>query len=189
MYQLFVKNMVCDRCKAAVRRVFMQEGLRPASVDLGVVVLDAEVEPDVVARIADALEAEGFELLCDRSQQTVERIRTLVIEAVRQGGGSAAASQNMSAYLADRLHSDYSALSKLFSAVTGTTIEKFAISQKVEMVKELLSYGEMSLTEIASRMGYSSVAYLSAQFKSVTGVTPSAYKAGGAAGRRELDRV
>lgn len=181
--------MVCDRCKAAVRSVFQEVGIEPESVELGYVDLDEMPSAEALGDIRQRLERQGFELLEDNRLQTVDRIKTLIIEMVRYAAPKSAANVNVSAYLSDRLHSDYSALSKLFSSATGTTIEKFVIAQKVEMVKELISYGELSLTEIANRMGYSSVAYLSAQFKAVTGMTPSAYKSSGKGQRKQLDKV
>lgn len=189
MPTIYIKNMVCDRCKAAVRSAFECEGIHPECVDLGSVRLAAEPDPAVLRRITASLEAQGFELLRDSRQQTVEQIKLIVIEMLRYNGRGGAPNRNVSQVLADRLHSDYSALSKLFSAATGTTIEKYVIAQKVELVKELLSYGEMSLTEIAQRLNYSSVAYLSSQFKSVTGLTPSAYKSLASSPRLPLDEV
>ena len=184
-----IKNMVCDRCKAAVRGVFEKEGVEPLGVDLGVVELDEPMDADKLRAVKQGLEAIGFELLEDSRKQTVARIKSLIIELLRYAGGDDARNRNVSAFLADRLHSDYSALSKLFSAETGMTIEKYVIAQKVELVKELLSYGELSLTEIANRLNYSSVAYLSAQFKNVVGMTPSQYKAKGMGERVTLDKV
>lgn len=187
--KLYIKNMVCDRCKSAVGSVFRESGVEPREVALGYVVLDEMPSPDVVDDIRRRLERQGFELLEDNRLQTVDRIKTVIIEMLRYDAGKTAANLNVSALLSDRMHSDYSALSKLFSAVTGTTIEKFVIAQKVEMVKELISYGEMSLTAIADRMGYSSVAYLSSQFKAVTGMTPSAYKNNGGGKRIQIDKI
>lgn len=186
-YTLHIKNMVCDRCKAVVADTLRQLGHTPFSVELGLARIGTAPHENQLTAIAKALEAHGFELLGDARQQTADRIKALVIEAVRQTSGKQ--SINLSAFLADRMHTEYSTLSKLFSAETGTTIEKYAIAQKTELVKELISYGELSLTEIAARLGYSSTAYLSAQFKNVTGMTPSQYKASGRGTRRELDKI
>ena len=188
MKTYYVKNMVCDRCKAAVRSAFEQTGATVKNVALGLVEAEQELTDDQLAEVDNRLTTLGFELLRDSRQTTIERIKTIIIETLRYSGSDATA-QNMSAVLADRLHSDYSALSKLFSASTGTTIEKYVIAQKVEYVKELLSYGELTLTEIARRLGYSSVAYLSAQFKSVVGVTPSVYKTSAVNHRRQIDKI
>ncbi len=188
MKTYYVKNMVCDRCKAAVRSAFEQTGASVMRVELGYVDVEEELSDTALAELANHLYALGFEMLRDSRQTTVERIKTIIIESLRYSDSTATA-QNMSTLLADQLHSDYSALSKLFSASTGSTIEKYVITQKVEYVKELLSYGELTLTEIARRLGYSSVAYLSAQFKSVVGVTPSAYKASTVNNRKQIDKI
>lgn len=171
---LYIKNMVCDRCKMAVRDTLRDMGLVPVSVELGVVTLAGVLPESRRAEVAAALGRLGFELLNERRQQTVDRIRTAVIELVHYHGGLAGA--NLSAYIAGRLGSDYSALSKLFSEITGITIERFYILQRVERAKELMFYGEMTLGEIARELNYSSAAYLSAQFKAVTGMTPSQFK-------------
>ena len=120
------------------------------------------------------MEAEGFELLEAPRARLVEQIKDAVIRLVHYR--EAAPSANLSRYLSELLHKDYSTLSKAFSEETGTTIERYAIVQKIERVKELLTYDELTLNEIADRLGYSSAAYLSTQFKQITGLTPSAFK-------------
>ena len=187
MQTLKIKNMVCDRCKTAVRTIFKNNGASVERIELGSVELNEPLADTTLENIHHELEAQGFELLTDSRQQIVERIKTLVIEMLRYGGNDGGC--NLSVYLADKLHSDYSALSKTFSSVVGTTIEKYVIAQKVELVKELVSYGELSLTEIAHKLGYSSVAYLSAQFKSVTGLTPSQYKTSTSTNRKQIDKI
>lgn len=189
MSVVYIKNMVCDRCKTAVRNVFEHEGIEPSDVDLGIVAVDGDLPSDKLHKIKQGLEAIGFELLEDSRKQTVERIKSLIIELLRYTADHTALNNNISTFLADRMHSDYSALSKLFSTETGTTIEKYVIAQKIEIVKELISYGELSLTEIANRLYYSSVAYLSSQFKNVVGVTPSQYKNKGENKRLPLDNI
>ena len=184
---LHIKNMVCDRCKAVVRETLAHMGLHAESVELGIAVVAGKPDDKQTRAIAEALREQGFELLLDSRQQTVSRIKDLVIELVHYPTGKQ--TENLSSFLAGKMNSDYSALSKLFSAETGTTIEKYFIAQKIELVKELLSYGELSLTEIAVKLNYSSTAYLSAQFKSVTGITPSLFKAGAEAERRSLDKI
>ena len=184
---LHIKNMVCDRCKTVVKATLMQLGLHVTSVELGIARVEECPDEKLTQAIAEALQGQGFELLRDSRQQTVDRIKALVIELVHYP--TAKQTINLSAFLSDKLNSDYSALSKLFSAETGTTIEKYFIAQKIELVKELISYGELSLTEIAARLNYSSVAYLSTQFKSVTGMTPSQFKAKGQTLRRPLDTI
>lgn len=188
MQTFHIKNMVCDRCKAAVRAAFEKEGIKPSVVELGLVQTEDVTDGKKIEAVTAELKSLGFELLHDSRRQTAERIKSLVIEMLRYGSGKGQ-TVNVSVFLADRMHSDYSALSKLFSAETGMTVEKYVIAQKVELAKELLSYGELSLTEIAARLNYSSVAYLSAQFKTVTGMTPSQYKNQEIGNRLELDKI
>lgn len=184
---LYIKNMVCDRCKMAVEHELRNLGLTPTKVELGVVCVKEEVDSECRAKIRAGLEALGFELLEDRQQQTVDRIKSLIIELVHYRNNKSGI--NLSAYLSEHLGSDYSALSKLFSENTGMTIEKFFILQKTERIKELLFYGEMSLSEIADMMNYSSVAYLSTQFKNITGMTPSQFKALKEKNLTQLDKL
>lgn len=184
---LYIKNMVCDRCKMAVEHELRNLGLTPIKVELGVVCVKEEVDSECRAKIRAGLEALGFELLEDRQQQTVDRIKSLIIELVHYRNNKSGT--NLSAYLSEQLGSDYSALSKLFSENTGMTIEKFFILQKTERIKELLFYGEMSLSEIADMMNYSSVAYLSTQFKNITGMTPSQFKALKEKNLTQLDKL
>lgn len=184
---LYIKNMVCDRCKMAVEHELRNLGLTPIKVELGVVCVKEEVDSECRAKIRAGLEALGFELLEDRQQQTVDRIKSLIIELVHYRNNRSGT--NLSAYLSEQLGSDYSALSKLFSENTGMTIEKFFILQKTERIKELLFYGEMSLSEIADMMNYSSVAYLSTQFKNITGMTPSQFKALKEKNLTQLDKL
>lgn len=184
---LYIKNMVCDRCKMAVEHELRNLGLTPTKVELGVVCVKEEVDSECRTKIRAGLEALGFELLEDRQQQTVDRIKSLIIELVHYRNNKSGT--NLSAYLSEQLGSDYSALSKLFSENTGMTIEKFFILQKTERIKELLFYGEMSLSEIADMMNYSSVAYLSTQFKNITGMTPSQFKALKEKNLTQLDKL
>ena len=184
---LHIKNMVCNRCIMVVKSQLEQLGLHPLSVELGIAVLPDAVSNETYQRVKASLETFGFELIDDKKSQTVELIKDAIIELVHYGDNGL--KTNLSDYLASKLHRDYSALSKLFSETTNTTIEKYLIAQKIERVKELLAYDEFSLSEIAGMLNYSSVAHLSAQFKRVTGLSPSAYKRAGRPGRLPLDKV
>ncbi len=185
--QLRIKNMVCDRCKMAVEQVLKDVGLTPERIDLGEVwVSDVPTEAQL-AQLKTRLEALGFELLDDQRQQMIERMKTAIIELVHHHQGNKPL--NLSVYLAQLLHRDYSALSKLFSEVTGLTIERYFIMQRIERVKELIRYDELTLTEIAYQMNYSSVAHLSSQFRSVTGMTPTQFRFMKTAQRANLDEV
>lgn len=181
-----IKNMVCRRCLWAVEEVFRQQGIALRSLSLGQAEPVEELSPEQLEKLGKALGALGFELLSDRRSRLVERIKAAIIELVQRPEGLAL---RLSSYLSERLASDYSALSKLFSEVEGITIEHYYILQRIERVKELIVYDELSISEIAYRMGYSSAAYLSSQFKRITGMSPRAFRELRASPRRPLDEV
>ncbi len=174
MTHLYIKNMVCDRCIMVVRQILTEHGFAPQEVKLGEALVTEALNDDQRWELRQALEAVGFELLEDQQRQLVNTISTLIIRWVRYEQGDVAA--NLSHYLVHHLHQDYSALSKLFSETTGKTIERYYIEQRIERVKELLQDDQLSLKEIALKLHYSSTAHLSAQFKTVTGITASAYR-------------
>ncbi|WP_420155029.1 helix-turn-helix domain-containing protein [Siphonobacter sp.] len=180
--KLYIKNMVCDRCKMVVRQTFEDLGMTPERVELGEVEVNGDV-PDW-SRLQQRLEQLGFELLEDKRKQLVTQIKRLVLAYINQP-----ARQNLSDYLAEQLNREYSALSKLFSESEQQTIEQYVIRLKIEKAKELLSYRERNLSEIADELGYSSVAHLSNQFKKVTGVTPSQFRLSEDVSRQPLDQI
>lgn len=184
---LYIKNMVCDRCIMVVRNLFESLGIGTESVELGTVRSVTSIDEKNLCKLRESLCKLGFELIDDRKQQTTEQIKNEIIKLVHYDNGCL--KENLSDFLTEVMHCEYSQLSKLFSETTGTTIEKYFIAQKIERVKELLSYGELSLSQIADAMNYSSVAYLSAQFKSVTGETPSSYKKRKQNSRTSLDKI
>ena len=175
MMKLYIKNMVCDRCILAVERLLDNSGIPYKSVRLGEVELDQKA---LDQQTRDSLEKDltqiGFAMIDDKKSTIIEKIKTKIIELVHRTDGQS--TQNLSVILSEDLHYDYNYLSNLFSSVEGVTIEHFYIRQRIEKVKELLVYNELTLSEIAYQMGYSSVAYLSSQFKKVTGLTPSQFK-------------
>ena len=183
---LHIKNMVCHRCILAVQALLQKLGMAYHAVKLGEVELSEKPAPERLHQLKEQLEELGFELLDDNKNKLIDKIKTLVVEWVHYGLGDKRS--NFSSLLSAALHKDYSYLSNLFSEVEGTTIEKYIINQKIEKVKELLVYDELSLSEIADRMGYSSVAHLSAQFKKTTGLTPSHFRKKGGP-RKTLDAV
>lgn len=178
--KIHIKNMVCPRCIMSVREIFRKNGIEPAEVDLGTVTLDTEAQDKLasddalIGQIKRNLEELGFEMIDDKRMQIVESIRTGVIEFVHNP--EIQDNTKLSEYLQRKCLKEYSALSKLFTEIKGMTIEKYCILQKVEYVKELLFYGELSVSEIADMLHYSSVAHLSAQFKSVTGISPTRFR-------------
>ena len=172
---LSIKNMVCDRCRMVVQAELEKLNLRPISITLGeVMIAEAELDAQQTEQLRNAISKLGFELIDDRNAKLIERIKTIIIEEVHYANERTR--KKLSTVLTDRLHHDYSYLSHLFSESGNITIEQFAIQQKIERVKELLMYDEMSLAQIAFELDYSSAAHLSNQFKKQTGLTPSAYR-------------
>jgi AraC-like DNA-binding protein len=166
--------MVCDRCKWVVKTEVEKLGFIITNLDLGEIDLDVEIDLKQKNQIKIALENFGFELIDDKKSRVIEKIKTLIIDLVQNNNNQI--NTNLSEYLSSQLIQDYSTLSNLFSEVEDITIEKFFINQKIEKVKELLMYDELTLSEIAYQLNYSSVAYLSNQFKKVTGFTTTHYK-------------
>jgi AraC-like DNA-binding protein len=157
-----------------VKEELKKLGLHYTSVELG----EAEVLENISVEQHDAFKKvllkSGLELMDDKKSVLIQKIKNVIIELVHYS--EEPLTINFSEFLSQQLHHDYTYLANLFSEVQGTTIEKFLIAHKIERVKELLVYDELNLTEIAYKMHYSSVAHLSAQFKKVTGLTPSHFK-------------
>lgn len=170
----FIKNMVCNRCTMAVHQVFESLGITPVRISLGEVETTHAVSEDELEKLRKALVVYGFELIDDTKSRIIEKIKNTIVQSIHHNHDDVKV--NYSEYIESHLNRDYAYLSSLFSEVEGTTIEKYIIHQKIERVKELLVYDELSLSEIANQMGYSNVAYLSNQFKKVTGLTPSHFK-------------
>lgn len=162
-------------------------GLEVKEIRLGEVILEKEPSSEEKTKLADVLDPMGFELIDDKKSRIIEQIKNIIIDLVHHQDNDI--KTNLSDVLSEKLHHDYNYLSNLFSEVEGTTIEKYFIAQKVEKVKELLVYDELSLSEIAYRLNYSSVAYLSNQFKKVTGLSPSHFKQIREEKRKPLDEV
>ncbi|SFQ66393.1 Helix-turn-helix domain-containing protein [Flavobacterium akiainvivens] len=179
--------MVCNRCIMAVENVLKSLDIKYLSVTLGEVEVGEEPAAETLSQLDDKLQAIGFEIIEDKKSQLIERIKTEIVYLVHHSGE--VLNTNLSVWLSGKLHYDYTYLSNLFSEVEGTTIEKYYIAQRIEKVKELLVYDEFTLLQIADMLGYSSAAYLSGQFKKVTGFTPSHYKDIKENKRRSLDQL
>lgn len=179
--------MVCNRCVMVVGQELDKLGLPVKHIQLGEITLKKELSAKEKADLGDALETLGFELIDDKKSRIIEQIKSIIIELVHHQENDS--KTNLSELLSSKLHHDYGYLSNLFSEVEGTTIEKYFIAQRIERVKELLVYDELSLSEIAFRLNYSSVAYLSNQFKKVTGLTPGYFKKIKGDKRKPLDKV
>ena len=185
---LYIKNMVCNRCIKVVKDGINKLGHNIESVELGKVVLSKKLIPKELDEIRDLLNKDGFELIDDKKSRIINRIKTIIIESIYHKKGIPPY-MNLSDFLSKEIGYDYTYLSKLFSSIEGTTIEKYLILQKVERVKELLVYDEFSLSEIAYQLGYSSVQHLSNQFRKITGLSPSYFKKIKDIRRNPLDEV
>lgn len=184
---LHIRNMVCPRCIAAVAAIATELKLPVRSLQLGEIELgDGLPEGDWKDELSRRLAEQGFELLDDRRSQLISRIKSLIVQLVHYAEPPR---EKYSVLISQALLQDYTALSRLFSETEGITIEQFIIRQKTERVKELLSYDELSLSQIADRLGYSSAAHLSSQFRKVTGMPPSAFKGLHRPLRESLDAI
>jgi AraC-like DNA-binding protein len=158
----------------AVKTELKELGLHFIVVDLGEVEIMENITADQREQLKIALLKSGLELMDDKRAVLIEKIKNVIVEMVHHS--HEIIKINFSNYLSEKLNHDYTYLANLFSEVQGTTIEQFVISHKIERIKELIIYGELNITEIASKMNYSSVAHLSNQFKKVTGLSPSHFK-------------
>jgi AraC-like DNA-binding protein len=172
--KLFIKYMVSNRCKMAVKTALKTLGFHFIVVDLGEVEIMETISADQRELLVIALGKSGLELMDDKRAILIEKIKNAIIEMVHHS--DELIKINFSDFISKKLNHDYTYLANLFSEVQGTTIEQFIISHKIERIKELIIYDELNITEIAWKMNYSSVAHLSNQFKKVTGLTPSHFK-------------
>ena len=183
--KLYIKNMVCRRCIMAVEKIFTDNAYHLQNIELGEVDVLEDINNNAIQKLDTDLKQLGFEIIDDRKSRIIEKIKNLIVGLVYQSDKPL--SINISDYLSHEMNYEYNYLSNLFSEVEGNTIEKYFINQKIERVKELLIYDELTLSEIAFKLGYSSVAYLSTQFKKITGLTPGYFKAIKAQKRRNIE--
>ncbi len=179
--------MVCNRCIMVVRQEFEKAGLKSAFVNMDEVELIREPSIKQLQDVEKKLNELGFEILDNQRQKLIEKIKTLVVKKVQSG--EIEEHFSLINFLGKSIHKDYSQVSRLFSQVEGITIEQFFILQKIEKVKEWLVYNELTLSEIAWKLGYNSVAHVSSQFKKITGLTPSYFKTIGGKHRKSLDQI
>jgi len=184
---LYIKNMVCNRCIMVVTQELVKANLNPLVVRMGEVELNKAPNESQLKKLNSSLNKLGFEILDSQKQKLIERIKNLIIEKVQTAGLEE--HFILSNFLSKQVSKEYSQLSRLFSEVEGITIEQFFIQQKIEKVKEWIAYDELTLSEIAWKLGYSSVAHLSSQFKKITGLTPTHFKSIGAKLRKSLDKI
>lgn len=184
IHEIYIKNMVCPRCIMVVRQELINLGYHVLKVGLGVAVIKEKPDKEIIGTM---LLANGFELLEDEKRKKVERIKTEIVSLIHHN--QSLNKYNLSDWLSEKLDTDYSSLSQLFSSQENLTIEKFYILQRIEKVKELLAYEELSLKEIVFKLGFNSVAHLSAQFKKETGLTTGHFKANKHSGRKNIDTL
>ena len=183
---LYIKNMVCQRCVQAVEQVLHANHIDPVFVRLGEVLLRKPLTEKQLRQVAFEWKELGCELLNDHKRKRIDKIKTIIVEHIHHKGDEKFVFAKV---LPKALLKDYSMISRLFSETEGITIEQYVILQKIERVKELLTYNEKNLNEISFKLGYSSPAHLSAQFKKITGLTPSQFKSFGIHHRKSIDQL
>ncbi|HEU4901445.1 MAG TPA: AraC family transcriptional regulator [Flavisolibacter sp.] len=171
---IYIKDMVCVRCKMAVRSVLEELGIAYQKIELGRAVLDRTLTREELVNLNKALKRFELELMSDRNKILTERIKTLILEAIRSP--ETESGLKLSAFISQHMAYDYTYLANLFSEIEGTTIERFYIENRIERAKELMIYDGLSTKEIAYRLNYSSMSHLCLQFKKVTGYTPADFK-------------
>ena len=186
---LHIKNMVCNRCIKVVKEEMEKLNYGVEKIELGEVVISSDKDKFNLEKIKEALEENGFELFDSRNANIIERIKILIINSIHHQSIESFSDNNLSKEIVSETGLSYQYESSLFSSTEGITIEKFIISQKIEKVKELLVYDELTLSEIAYNLGYSSVQHLSNQFKKITGLTPTYFKRLKEKKRKPLDKI
>ncbi len=184
---LHIKNMVCPRCIMVVREELEKLGLPVLEVTLGMAAVGENAEVDEAA-IEAVLAKKGFELLHDKREELIESIKVAVIQLIYSEEISSLTT-NVSTYLADKLGKDYSTISTSFKTCEGIALSRYIVVQKVERIKELLTYDELSLSAVAVKLGYKSLQHMSRQFKEVTGITLNKYKNEGGTDRQTIDNL
>ena len=185
--KIYIKYMVSQRCKMAVKEELKKLGLHFIVVDLGEIEIMEDISDAQREELKNALLNSGLELMDDKRSILIEKIKSVVVEMIHFN--DELPKINYSDYISEKLNYDYTYLSNLFSEINGITIQQFIITHKIERVKELLFYDELSLTEISYRMQYSSVAHLSNQFKKITGLSPSRFKQLKFKGRNPIEEI
>ena len=186
---LIVKNMVCHRCVLAIEAILQVEKIAFQKVILGEIHLTEKLSQNQEERLKEKLNKIGFEIVDSPTGALIEKIKNLVIKRARNEVDEKESKTKLSHFLSKNVNHEYTYLSSLFSSVEGRTIENYFIEQRIEKVKELLVYGELTLSQIAFDLDYSNVAHLSAQFKKVTGLTPTYFREIGKVKRKSIDQV
>lgn len=186
---LHIKNMVCNRCIKVVREELEKLDYMVVNIELGEVVITSNKKKFQLGDIKKSLEENGFELIDSRNANIIERVKILIIKLIHHNSTENQSDINLHDEIIKEAGLSYQYVSSLFSSMEGITIEKFIIHQKIEKVKELIVYDELTLSEIANRLGYSSVQHLSNQFKKISGLSPSYFKKLKSKKRKPLDQI
>ena len=173
--RLFIKYMVSIRCITAVSAILRECKIRPYNTQLGEIEIPDDTDEEQIQVLQEKLKVAGFELMEDKKAQIIEKTINVIIDMIHNQEDSPKV--NYSDYISEKLHLDYTYVSNVFSHVKGMTIQQFIIIHKIERIKELIIYNELTISEIAWKLNYSSAAHLSNQFKKITGLTPSTFKA------------
>jgi AraC-like DNA-binding protein len=184
---IHIKNMVCPRCISAVSNILNQLDIPYTSIKLGEVILLSSLDVKTKSDLSKGLQNSGFSLIDNRKSQLIEQMKNLVVNRIHHSNEET--DITWADVISNELNLDYKYLSSLFSSVESITFEQYIINQKIERVKELIVYDELTLSEIAHKLNYSSVAYLSNQFKKVTGMTPTEFKKTIVKNRKSLDEI
>ncbi len=176
--------MVCDRCILSVREILQRNDVSFHTITLGTIELQDSLDSSKIMELQKEFKKVGFEILSEKNERIVKQIKAIILKEIFEPDSNR--NQNLSVILTEKLHFDYSHLSAIFSKTEGKSIQKYQNELKVERIKELLEYDELSISEIAADLGFGSAAYLSTQFKNSTGITPSQYKKS-QKGRNTLD--
>jgi len=166
--------MVCDRCIISVREILQRNNIVFLNISLGTIELQSDMDPDLIEVLQKEFKQVGFEILSEKNERIVKQIKAIILKEIFDADSNS--HQNLSVTLKENLHFDYSHLSSIFSKTEGKSIQTYQNELKIERIKELLEYDELSISEIADKLGFGSAAYLSTQFKKITGTTPSKYK-------------
>lgn len=185
--QIFIKNMVCDRCIAAVQSIFDDLTIPVEHIHLGSAETAADLDESELTALQQQLATQGFGLLKTNAEKLTEQIKNEIILLI--AGLDIPEDFVLSEFLAAQFHKHYTVISKTFSQQENMTLEQYFIHQKIEKVKELLIYNELTLTEISNRLGYRSVQHLSSQFRNITGYSPTAFKSKDLPQRIPLDKI
>ena len=186
---IYIKNMVCNRCIRVVKEELERIGLQISKISLGEVETPNKLDKNKLDEIRNVLELNGFELIEDKRNKIIEKIKSFVIKSIYEQDSTIREHKKFSNLIEKELGLEYHYLSSLFSSIESMTIEQYIILQKIERAKELLKYGELTLSEIAYKMGYSSVQHLSNQFKKITGMSASDFKNMAKNMRKPLDKI